>query len=136
MRTGRPGTWHPGTWLTLATAIATAACSSGPKPDQAASNPDVYPKDYQRQIAMYLRTELTDRADFRGAMIAEPAMKPVGTSQHYVVCLRFNGHNQRKDRAVVYLAGDITQFLDSKPEQCGAAVFTPFQTLDDIIPPE
>jgi hypothetical protein len=131
MRTGRPGTW-----LLVASAIAMAGCSSGPKPDQAASNPDVYPKDYQRQIAMYLRTELTDRADFRGAMIAEPAMRPVGSSQHYVVCLRFNGHKERKDKAVVYLDGQISQFVDSKPEQCGAAVLTPFQTLDDIIPPE
>jgi hypothetical protein len=85
---------------------------------------------------MYLRTELTDRADFRGALIAEPAMKPVGASQHYVVCLRFNGHNQRKDKAIVYLDGQVTQFVDSKPEQCGGAVFAPFQTLDDITPPE
>jgi hypothetical protein len=131
MRTSRRGTW-----LLVASAIATAGCSSGPKPDQAASNPDGYPKDYQRQIAMFLRTELTDRADFRGATIAEPAMRPVGASQHYVVCLRFNGHNQRKDKAVVYLDGQISQFVDSKPEQCSGAVFAPFQILEDIIPPE
>jgi hypothetical protein len=132
MSTGRLGTW-----LMLVAVTASAGCSSGPKPNQtAAGGPDVYPAEYQRQIAMYLRTELTDRADFRGALIAEPAMKPVGSSQHYIVCLRFNGHNQRKDKAVVYLDGQVTQFLDSKPEQCGTAVFTPFQTLDDITPPE
>jgi len=116
-------------------AVALTGCTGGPKPAQA-PDPNTYPANYQNQVATFLRTMLTDRADFRGALIAEPAIKPVGASQRYVVCLRFNGHNQRKDKAVIYLAGTITQFIESTPEQCGGAVFASFQALDDMIPPE
>jgi hypothetical protein len=121
-----------GIWVLLA---LVAGCSAGPKPEPVA-DPNSYPANYQKQIAVFLRTTLTDRADFHGALIAEPAIKPVGQSQHYVVCLRFNGHSERKDKVVVFLAGGITQFVDATPEQCGGAAFAPFQALDDVTPPK
>lgn len=116
--------------------IGIAGCSGfgGSKPDPT-PDPNAFPTNYKNQVLTLLRTNLTDRADFRGALIAAPALKPVGQSQHYVVCLRFNGHNQPKEKVVVYLGGTPTQFIDPKPEQCADAAYQPFKELDDVTPP-
>jgi hypothetical protein len=114
-------------------AFAVAACSGSPKPAPVI-DPNAFPAQYQLLIAKYLRTELTDAADYHGALISQPVMKPVGASNRYVVCLRFNGHSQIKDRAAIFLAGGINQFIVAKPEQCGDAQYQPFRELDDVAP--
>ena len=38
----------------------------------------------------YLRTYLNDPTGIREAAISEPALKPVGTGDRCVVCVRFN----------------------------------------------
>ena len=102
--------------------------------EPAAVDPNVLPANYRTQIASFLRQSLTHRADFRGAMISEPAMKPVGGSEHYVVCVQFNPRSPIKTKAAVYLGGQMTQFIDASPEQCAGAVFTPFKELDAAVP--
>jgi hypothetical protein len=67
-------------------------------------------------------------------MISEPALKPVGPSQHYVVCIQFNPRSQIKTKAAVFLSGQMTQFIDASPEQCVDAVYSPFKELDAAIP--
>ena len=68
--------------------------------------------------------------------IAEPALKPVGPSQHYVVCVQFNPRGQIKTtKAAVYLSGQMTQFIDATPEQCADAVYQPFKELEAATPP-
>jgi len=121
--------------VALLASMSIAGCtgSRGTKPAEAV-DPNAYPANYRTQIVDLLTTMLTDRADFRGALIAEPAMKPVGQSQHYVVCLQLNGHNQRKDKVVIYLAGVPIQYVDSKPEQCADAAYQPFKELEDMTP--
>jgi hypothetical protein len=123
--------------LMLLASVALAGCSGSgfsfsrePPP----VDPNLYPANYEKQVATFLLTTLTDQADFRGALIAEPAMKPVATSQRYVVCLRFRGGNQRKDKVAVYLAGNIIQFVDATPEQCAGAPFRPFRELEMVGP--
>jgi hypothetical protein len=121
----------------LATAALLAACSGGfggfgSKPAPAAVvNPDPYPAAYRQQVATLLVMNLADRADFRGALIAAPALKPVagGQMQHYVVCLQFTGHNDRRTKAVVYLEGKPNEFVDATPEQCDGAAYQPFTEL-------
>jgi len=115
-------------------ASTVAGCSSTKKQAGPAPEPNVFPADYRVQIARFLATELTDRADFRGALISAPALKPVGASQHYVVCLQFNGHSQIKNKVAIYLAGDITQFIDAKPEQCADAAYQPYKELEYAMP--
>lgn len=128
---------HPGLWIALLLAVpAIAGCSgtsSGPDP-AAGAGPDVFPAQYQLKITRYLLTELTDHADFHGALISQPAIKPVGTSHHYVVCVQLNGHNKRKEKAVVFLSGDLTQFIDPIPEQCADAQYQPFRDLESVAP--
>ncbi|HEY2529382.1 MAG TPA: hypothetical protein VGJ20_15770 [Xanthobacteraceae bacterium] len=120
--------------LLAAAAVGGCTASSGPKPAKPAVDPNTYPADYRNQIVSFLVTELTDRADFHGALIAEPALKPVQQSQRYVACVEFNGHNEQKNKVAVFLAGEIAQFVDAKPEQCGGAAYQPFKELEDATP--
>lgn len=120
--------------LLAAAAVSGCTAFSGSKPVKPAVDPNTYPANYRNQIVTFLLTELTDRADFHGALIAEPALKPVQQSQRYVVCLELNGHNEQKTKVTIFLAGEITQFVDAKPEQCSGAAYQPFKELEDATP--
>ena len=113
---------------------ALAGCTS--KSQTATPDPNVLPVNYRSTLVAFLRRSLTDRADFRGAMISEPALKPIGESQHYVVCVRFNPRSAIKTQAAVFLSGQMTQFIDATPEQCADAAYQPFKELDAANPPE
>ena len=117
-------------------AAAAAGCSfNTQQPAAPVVDPNLYPQNYRKQIAVYLSQELLDRADFRGARIAQPVLKPVGGAEpHYIVCLQFSGRSQIKNKMAMYLAGEITQFVDSAPEQCGDAVYQPFTELEQVAP--
>jgi len=116
-------------------AMAAAALAGCSKDKQAAViDPNVLPTNYRSTLLAFLRQSLTNRADFRGAMISEPALKAVGPSQHYVVCLQFNPRSQIKTKAAVFLSGQMTQFIDATPEQCADAVYSPFKELDAAVP--
>jgi len=127
------------TAVLLATSLL-AACSGGlsglgslgSKPAPApVVDPDPYPANYRQQVASVLIMNLRDRADFRDAQIAAPALKPIanGQTQHYVVCVVLAGRNDRRTKAVVYLEGRPNAFVDATPEQCGGAVYQPFTEL-------
>jgi len=92
------------------------------------------PANYKDQIANFLMTSLTDGADFRNSMISPPVLKPVGQNQHYVACVLLNGHNQHKEKAVVYFAGNINQFVDATPDECGGVDYQPFPELAKVAP--
>jgi hypothetical protein len=113
-------------------AVALGGCSA--RKEQQAVDPNALPTNYRGTLVAFLRQSLTNRADFRGAMISEPALKPVGPSQHYIVCIQFNPRSQIKTKAAVFLSGQMTQFIDASPEQCADAVFSPFKELDAAIP--
>jgi hypothetical protein len=122
--------------LAVTLGIAVAGCSFNTQHPQAPTvDPNLYPQNYRKVVAIFLSQQLLDRADFRGARIAPAALKPVGgENPRYVVCLVFNGHNEIKNKMVIFLAGDITQFVDSTPQQCGDAVFQPFTELEQTLP--
>jgi hypothetical protein len=117
-------------------AASVAGCSYNTQhPVTPTVDPNTYPQNYRKQVAVYLSTELSDRADFRGARISPAVLKPVGGSEpRYVVCLQFNGHTQIKNKMAIYLAGEITQFVDAAPEQCSDAVYQPFTELEQVVP--
>jgi hypothetical protein len=117
-------------------AASLAGCSFNTEhPAAPVVDPNLMPQNYRKQVAVYLSQELMDRADFRGARISPPVLKPVGGSEpRYVVCLQFNGHSQIKNKMVIYLAGEITQFVDAVPAQCGDAVYQPFTELEQVAP--
>jgi hypothetical protein len=117
-------------------AAALAGCSGfgGPKKEVAATDPNAYPANYRTQIATFLRQSLTNRADFRGALIGQPTLMPIGDSQRYMVCVQFHGNGVVKNKVAIYFAGLISQFVDSTPEQCGSTSYTPFPELAAALP--
>jgi hypothetical protein len=92
------------------------------------------PANYKDQIATFLMTSLTDSADFRNSMISPPMLKPVGQNQHYVSCVLLDGRNEHKEKAVIYFAGNINQFVDATPDECGGADYQPFPELAKVAP--
>jgi hypothetical protein len=112
--------------------IAIAGCSNTPKPEVDAN---VMPTDYRNQVATYLGQVVTDRADFRSSMIGSPVLKQVGANEHYIVCVMLNGHNQHKEKIVIYLGPNINQFIDATPGQCADAAYQPFKELAALLPP-
>ena len=122
------------TWITLLLmSLAIAGCSKTPKPD-AAVDAAVLPSDYRNQIATYLSQLLPDRADFRSSLIGAPVLEQVGAGQHYIVCVMLNGHNQHKEKVVIYLGTLINQFVDATPGQCANAAYQPFTELAAWLP--
>jgi hypothetical protein len=123
--------------LMATAALAIAGCSGfggskqaeGPPPD-----PNTFPANYRTQIATFLRQSLTNRVDFRGATIAAPALKPIGDSQRYMVCVQFNAKSQITTKVAIYLAGQTTQFVDATAEQCTGAAYQPFKELEAATP--
>lgn len=114
----------------LLASVAIAGCST-PKP---AVDPNVMPTDYRNQIATYLSQLLTDRADFRLSLVGAPVLKPVGASEHYIVCVMLNGRNQHKEKLVIYLGPNINQFVDATPGQCSDTAYQPFKELAALTP--
>jgi hypothetical protein len=112
--------------------LAIAGCSNTPKP---AADANVMPTDYRNEIATYLGQVVTDRADFRNSMISAPVLKPVGSGEHYVVCVMLNGRNQHKEKIVIYLGAMVNQFIDATPGQCADAAYQPFKELAALLPP-
>jgi hypothetical protein len=127
MKIARPG------MAMLFAAAAVAGCSNTAKQAPIADS-NVFPANYKDQIATFLSTVLSDRADFRNSLIATPVLKQIGDSQHYVVCVQLNGHNQHKDKVVIYLATTINQYVDATPGQCADAAYQPFKELAVLLP--
>jgi hypothetical protein len=120
--------------IVMLAAGALAGCSGFSKNQPATPDSNLFPANYRSSLVAFLRQSLTNRSDFRGAMISEPALKPVGPSQHYIVCVQFNPQSTIKTKAVVYLSGQMTQFIDAAPEQCADAAYQPFKELDAANP--
>jgi hypothetical protein len=124
--------FHRASMVLVLAAAALAGCTS--KTQTATPDPNAVPTNYRSTLVAFLRQSLTNRADFRGAMISEPALKPVESSQHYVVCVQFNPRSQIKTKAAVFLSGQMTEFIDATSDQCAGAAFQPFKELDAATP--
>jgi hypothetical protein len=133
-RMGAARTKFRGGMAAALVSMALAGCSSTKK-DVAPVDPNLYPANYRIQITEFLRQSLTTRADFRGALISPPVLKPIGDSQRYMVCLQFNGNSQIKTKVAIYFGGLLTQFIDATPDQCGDAAYQPFKELSGALPP-
>jgi hypothetical protein len=121
--------------LAVLAALALAGCSAfGTKAEAPLPDPNTYPANYRADIVTFLRMSLNDRGMFRGAMIAQPVLKPIADAQRYMVCVQLNGHGQVLNKVAVYVGGRIQQFVDSSPDQCGDAAYQPFKELAAAIP--
>ena len=128
----------------LLLALALAACGKTldelsqdqHRVDWAAAN--IYPADYRAELIAYLRTYLNDPTGVRDAAISEPALKPVGPGERYVVCVRFNpkraggGYAGAKDHLVIYAGGKLDRYIETAGENCKDAAYAAFPELERI----
>jgi hypothetical protein len=122
--------------LTLAFVMSLLACSSGSKKEPE-ENPNVFPSDYKNEILNTMTSALDDPTNVRSAYISEPALRPAGKEQRYVVCVRSDSRSGRqytgiKDRVAIFYGGHLTQLIDATKEQCGNAAYRPFPELENL----
>jgi len=123
--------------LTSAFAMSLLACSSDSKKEPE-ENPNVFPSDYKNEILNTMTTSLDDPTNVRGAYISEPALRPAGKEQRYMVCVRSDSRDLArqytgiKDRVAIFYGGHLTQLIDATKEQCGNAAYKPFPELEKL----
>ena len=117
------------------------ACShNAPSTDAAAANSELNtpPTDYKREILGAMHAYLNDPTGIRDAAIAEPAIKTIGNTTRYVVCVRLNakkrggGYGDVKDMAAVFMVGRFDHFVDKAQEPCAGAAYVPFPELQKL----
>jgi|SRR5215471_6323230 len=127
--------------LVLIAALALAGCSSVPNPLAApaeSSDVNTFPQNYKSELLAFMQTYLNDPTDVREAQMAEPVLKPVGSSNRYVVCLRYNAKDSQgrymgaKDSVAVYLRGRFNQLVNATGEICKGAVYQPFPEMQAL----
>jgi hypothetical protein len=116
--------------LLILTALV-GACSSDPAKVEA----NVFPTEYKKLIIESLKKDRLIAA--REASITDPTLRQIDISERYAVCVRYNprmsdspGYTGLTERLVYFYQGNITQFLQVKPEQCAWAAYKPFPELE------
>jgi hypothetical protein len=117
-----------------AVAGALAACSGlglGQQPQSA--NPNLVPENYKALLLTRLQTDPYSLVGGRDAFVAAPTLKAFGTESRYVVCLRVVAPDMRKDKLVIFYAGEINQFIDAAADDCPAAAYQPFPEMSAAL---
>lgn len=118
----------------IALGLALAACSGDSK--NVAEDPNIFPKDYQKELFTTLTNQLDDPTNIREAGITEPALRQAGKEQRYVVCVRYNARNGArhymgpKERVAYFYGGRLNQFVDADQGQCAGAAYKPWPELE------
>jgi hypothetical protein len=119
--------------LCVLAGIALAGCSSGAdKPE----DPNVFPKEYQRELLMTLTNLMEDPTNVRESGISDPALRSAGSDQRYTVCVRSNSRNLNrhyegvKERIAYFYAGHLNQLIEASKGQCAGAVYKPWPELE------
>ena len=74
----------------------------------------------------------------RDASASEPTLQPIGRTNRYVVCLRFNAKKSNgeyaglKQYAAIFVAGRLDQMVEAKPEDCAKAEYQPFPEAETL----
>jgi len=121
---------------------------------------NVRPANYRAEIVAAMHAYLSDPTGIRDAGISEPALKPLGGSKRFVVCVRYNAKKAAgrrneyagtKDVAAIFVAGRFDRFAetardtpreasreaarepDNEPHgPCADAVYAPFPELEKL----
>jgi hypothetical protein len=125
--------------LVLIAALALAGCSSVSNPfatPAESSDVNTVPQNYRSELLAFMQTYLNDPTDVREAQIADPVLKRVGSSDRYVVCLKYNAKDSQgrymgaKDSVAVFLRGRFNQLVSATGEICKGAVYQPFPEME------
>jgi hypothetical protein len=125
--------------LLLLLVVTAAACSDDKKAGVAA-NPLVLPTNYKSEIIATLRDLFEKNATIRvsNALVSDPVVKLVGTSQLYTVCVRYTAHGVSADyvgnaeRIGYFYAGHLNQLVPTEKDECAGAAYKPFPELNQF----
>lgn len=128
----------------VATLLTGCAVQSGfqtPEQKAASDAANVYPAKYKSDLLAFLRTYLNDPSNIRDAQVSEPAVKPIGGTNLYVSCVRFNARKSggeyagSKDHIAIFLSGRLDRLVPvgrEHREQCASAMYQPFPELERL----
>jgi hypothetical protein len=115
-----------------AVAAALAGCGTDSAREMREERASVFPGNYRAELIAFMRTYLNDPTNVRDAYIAEPTMKPFGSRNQYVVCVRYNAKNTdgrymgSKDGMALFDGGRLDI------NQCADADYKPFPELQAL----
>jgi hypothetical protein len=125
----------------LLLAVMLAGCAGGEgtlaTETKGGASVNVLPVNYRAEILAYQRSFLNDPTGIRQAAISQPALKSIGSTERYVVCVRFsakapNGsYTGVREHLAIFLAGKLDQ-MGATREQCHDAVYEPFPELERL----
>jgi hypothetical protein len=101
-------------------------------------DPNKYPTEFKVDLLKFMRTELTDPTNIRGAYITDPTLKQFGNESRYAVCLRYNARGAdgqyagSKDAIAIFYGAQINQLRAATSEECSAVVYRPFPELESL----
>jgi hypothetical protein len=133
--------WRPLGALVGVTLLLGACAHHHHQDDDGTDEVNTYPANYKSEILGAMHAYLNDPTGIRDPGLAEPALKPVNGTNHYVVCLRYNGKKNAKeyagsrDIAAVFIAGRFDHFVDTPNtanEICAGATYAPFPELGKL----
>lgn len=120
--------------------LALAGCGggslSGPETAGGAAV-NKFPDNYRAEIIAYQRSFLNDPSGIRGAAITQPAVKSVGSTERYVVCVRFDAkaptgaYAGAREHLAIFVAGKLDQ-MGVAGEACRDAAYEPFPELERL----
>ena len=120
----------------LLVALALGACTGAG--NEAAVDPNLFPKDYQREILDLMRKSLLFPTNVRDAAISTPALRPAGQEQRYAVCVRENSRDSSgayagpKEHIAWFWGGQVNQLVDAAPGQCAGVAYRPWPELEKL----
>jgi hypothetical protein len=125
--------------LVAGLSLVLGACAhNAPSAEAVNSELNTPPTDYRSEIIGAMHAYLNDPTGIRDAGIAEPALKTIGNSTRYVVCVRLNakkrggGYAGVKDMAAVFMVGRFDHFVEKAQEPCAGATYAPFPELQKL----
>jgi len=125
--------WRAYGAILLAAVLAGCSSFGFGQNEQPVVDPNLMPSNPKATVMSFLQTNPYGLVGAREASLSEPELRPFGTDNRYVACLRAVGPDWRKEKAIIFYGGAINQFVDATPEQCGKAAYQPFPELPALL---
>ncbi len=126
--------------LLLLCAIAAVIAACAQDKDKASNgDPNAFPTRYREEIIETLREQIfskNETTSVTNAMVSDPVLRPVGTEQHYTVCVRYTAHGTaynltaNVERIGYFYGGHLNQLVETAGGDCQKAAYKPFPDLD------
>jgi len=137
--------WRVPSIVPLLLAGVLAACSTetfqfGKGPVDPPVEPRKFPADYKPEVADFMRRSLDNPTKVRDAYIAKPVLKPIGKTEQYVTCVRYNPRNIEnkyegpKQQVAIFLSGQLNQFLPDDPQMCAGLTYERYPEIENMVP--